>query len=113
MTDQHDIHTIPDVPDDLFHLRPYRRDAYGESIILKFAKTANEANEMRATKARVDIARLIAWAGVIILIMITSVSLWVFLFGADKRLDEATRFLILIMGAVVGAIFRSAGSNEQ
>jgi hypothetical protein len=99
------------LPDQVFKIRPYRGDAYGESI-LQFAKSADEANEMRATKARVDIARLVAWAGVLIVFLITAVSLWIFLTGDGRRLEEATRFLILVMGGVLGVIFRPPNSND-
>lgn len=118
MSDQDISHAPGSLPDDTFRIRPYRSDAYGESriereFILQVARSANEANEMRATKARVDIARLVAWTGVIILTLITLTCLWVFLFGNDRRLEEATRFLILIMGGVLGAIFRPTSANQQ
>jgi hypothetical protein len=118
MQNEPETGNVEAVPDELFKLRPYREDAYGEShmereFIRDLAKNADEANEMQATKARVDIARLIAWSGVIILIMITMISLWVFVFGTDKRLEDATRFLILIMGAVLGATFKSTTTNDQ
>jgi hypothetical protein len=68
---------------------------------------------MRAVKARVDIARLAAWAGVVIIVLLTAACLWIFLFEDGRRLEEATRFLILIMGGILGTIFRPTAGNQQ
>jgi hypothetical protein len=85
--------------DKIFKIRPYRSDAYGEADI--------------ETKARLDIARLVARAGVIILSAITLASLWIFIFGTDaKRIEDATRFLTLIMGAVLGTVFRPTNPDH-
>jgi hypothetical protein len=95
-----------------FRLRRFREDAYGEAAV---TKTVEDWTSIHRTKSEVDNTRIVTWAGITILGLITMMSvlgfLGVALVPAEKLHEDATRVIFLIVGGVIGALYGAKTSK--
>jgi hypothetical protein len=116
--DERDLVTISEIEVEAqrIPIRIFRRNAYNESQILeeKIVRTTDEYIRLLTLKSRAVLDKAAHYAGIIILLSVVVTCIWIILIpSTSSQLDNATKMLFLVIGAVLGTLFPNSRENKD